>query len=87
MEDNDGVFLQPASTWTCPACGTVNFCQGELVEFTRDEKEDLAERYDMEPKDFVTGDWITNPEEVVCSNCEEEFPVNGSWFDGGEDNN
>lgn len=67
------VELHQAFFWECPNCGVTNLSQGVILEINQEESEELIEDYGMEPEIATTGNWVTLPEEVECSECGKEY--------------
>lgn len=76
MTNENKVELRPAHAWDCPNCSETNYCEGEIVEFTQEDREAMKEDYpDVDPENWQTGMMVTTPEEVMCSHCGAEFGV------------
>lgn len=77
---NDSVELHQAWMWDCPSCGSENFCRSIRAEVTREEAIEAARlagmvSYDFEPSDSYGCEWLSHPDDVVCSKCGELFLV------------
>lgn len=67
------VELHPAYSWDCPECGVMQFSRAIVAEITPEDQEDLAERYGGEAEEYLTGHWMSKPDEVICSACGCQF--------------
>lgn len=65
------VELRPAYAWTCDHCGRLNFCEGMLLEASEEELAEMRDEHGVEP--WETGDFMTMPETVTCSHCDDTF--------------
>lgn len=66
------VQLSLAFMFECPDCGSINFVEAEIHEFTRQEQVEMEPLAGELPK---TGEWVTTPNGVICEKCYAEFEV------------
>lgn len=66
LGENGTVDLEQAWRWTCPDCGTVNFCVPQAV---------APLPPDEVPEGFDGCDWVASPTHVMCKNtkCMHSF--------------
>jgi hypothetical protein len=67
------VRLYSAYYWNCPTCDEINFAKGAIHEFSDEDKDYLNEEFGEPEKGWVTGEYITRPDEVVCQHCHHVF--------------
>ena len=67
------VRLKPAHHWYCPECKALNFCKCVRVEMTQEDIRHMVNEYGGEPKDYATGELVSQPDEVTCRKCKREF--------------
>lgn len=75
MKAIKSVELRTAYAFDCEECGTENFVRATVHEFSPEETEELRDEHGVEG---VTGDFVTVPPILRCSNCGTEFKAAGS---------
>ena len=65
------VELEHAWIWKCTQCDMQNIAEDVVVEFSREEAEELNVLHPGET--FRTGEWFCLPDEVKCRKCGAEF--------------
>jgi hypothetical protein len=61
------VELRPAYEWTCPECGKDQFERGIVVELSEEEMSEM--RWDHGIDEESTGNWMEQPNRVMCKSC------------------
>lgn len=65
------VELLPAFLWICPECGAENFERTIVAELSAEQMQELRDEHGVEP--WEEGEFLTNPQNVVCKDCSKEF--------------
>ncbi len=76
------VELHTAYVWDCEACGRENFCRSVVVEFSEEDRLEMAKEHGVE---FETGEWVQRPDEVICQHCGAEFETEDIHQDDDDD--
>lgn len=65
------IELRTAFAFDCDNCGKENFVRGVVHEFSKEEMDDLKDRFNIDRS--ILGDWISCPEIVECQYCNTKF--------------
>lgn len=73
------VEMRPAYQWTCHACGHEQFAEAIIEEMSVEDRLErlkligVVDEFADEIPEDVEGDFLSYPEEVVCSLCKTTF--------------